>query len=284
MDYTTRLGLNKPNPDPVTGDDVDITELNANFDKLDSVVSFTVATSTARPPAPFAGQAILETDTGSMYVWGGSDWLPLLGGTPKFTRIGIGTPADANAARRLKILQSGTNGAVSNVLIEQTGAAAGSRALSVKAGGEANERWWVDYDGKMQWGPGTAGADVNLYRSAADKLKTDDSLEVGGSVAALGDLSTLGNLTVSGTVNASGIVYTAAYSGTTDASGFLTVTHGLGFTPVGVWGITTNPASSFAQVWGVDTIGATTLRFRIANANGGALASTAVSGRLFAIK
>lgn len=183
MDFTSRLALNKPNPDPVTGDVVDITKLNDNADKIDSVISFTICTSTARPSSPFQGQAILETDTGNAYVWGGSAWIPILVGN----NIGIGTARDANSARKLKILQSGANGSLSNVLIEQTGAAAGSRALSVKAGGEANERWWIDYDGKMQWGPGTAGADVNLYRSAADTLKTDDNLTV------------VGNLTINGT-------------------------------------------------------------------------------------
>lgn len=79
-------------------------------------------------------------------------------------------------------------------------------------------------------------------------------------------------------------VYSTAYSGTTDASGFLTVTHGAPWTPVAGWFITTNPASSFAQAWGIDSFNATTCRLRIANANGGALASSAVVGRLFLMK
>lgn len=80
-------------------------------------------------------------------------------------------------------------------------------------------------------------------------------------------------------------VYTTTYAGTTDASGFLTVAHGQPFTPTGVWAITTNPAFSFAMPWGVDNIGATTVRLRFANVAGdGALASTAVQGRLFLIR
>lgn len=272
MNLTSRLGLNKPDPDPVAGDFVDVQKLNDNADKIDGAISFTVCLSTARP-AGFQGQGILETDTGKAYVWGGSAWLPLLiGGAAFGPNVGINTAPDVNPARRLKILQSGTNGGLSNVLIEQTGAAAASRALALKAGGEANERWWIDYDGKMQWGPGTAGGDTNLYRSAPDTLRTDDSLEVGGG------------LNVGGSINASGVVYHTAYSGTTDANGFLTVTHGAPWTPVAGWFITTNPASSFAQAWGIDTIGATTCRLRIANANGGALVSTAASGRLFLVK
>lgn len=182
MDYTTRLGLNKPDPDPQTGDFLEVQKLNDNADKIDSTISFTICNSTARPAVPFSGQAILELDTGRAYIWGGSAWIPLLIGAKGRldTSLGIGTDPDANSARRLKILQSGTNGSLSNVLIEQTGAAAGSRALSLKAGGEANERWWIDYDGKMQWGPGTAGGDVSLARSASGVLDVTGKLTVGG--------------------------------------------------------------------------------------------------------
>lgn len=80
-------------------------------------------------------------------------------------------------------------------------------------------------------------------------------------------------------------VYTVTYSGTTDASGFLTVSHGAPWAPTGGWYITTNPAASFAQPWGIDNITATQCRLRLANAAGtGALANSAVQGRLFLIK
>lgn len=184
MDYTSRLLLQKPDPDPVTGDFVDVSVLNQNADAIDSTISFTVCTSTARPPVPFQGQAILETDTGKTYLWGGSGWLPFLFGNSIqiVTNLGIGTAPDATAARRLKTFWAGTMGGTSQVLLEQSGAATGSRALGIKAGGEANERYMVDFDGKMQWGPGIAGGDTTLYRSAADTLKTDDNFEVGGAL------------------------------------------------------------------------------------------------------
>lgn len=79
--------------------------------------------------------------------------------------------------------------------------------------------------------------------------------------------------------------YSVAYSGTTDANGFLTVTHGAPFTPVGGWAVTTNPGASFALFWGIDTIGATTVRLRFANAGGdGPLVSLAATGRLFLVR
>lgn len=174
MDFTSRLGLNKPDGDPVTGDVVDIEKLNENFDALDAVVSYTPCTSTARPGAPFVGQAILETDTGKSFVWGGSGWLPnLIGLTPQLTNIGLGVAADASPARRIKAFWAGTTGGTSMVQLSQSGAAAASRAFGLLAGGEAFERFTIDFDGKVQWGQGT-GFDVSLYRGGSNTLQTDD--------------------------------------------------------------------------------------------------------------
>lgn len=63
------------------------------------------------------------------------------------------------------------------VLTEST---AGTAAVSVKVGGDSQERLIVGADGKHNWGSGSATQDTNLYRSAADTLKTDDSLIVAG--------------------------------------------------------------------------------------------------------
>lgn len=183
MELTTRLGLNKPDSDPVTGDFLDVDKLNENSDKIDASISFTPCLSTGRPPVPFQGQAILETDTGKTYVWGGSGWLPLLIATAPVqlsSNLGIGGAPNANTLRKIEALSSGTNGALSQVLLRQTGPAAASRALSTMGGGDTQDHWWVDFDGKMQWGPGNAGGDTTLYRAAADTLKTDDNFQVGG--------------------------------------------------------------------------------------------------------
>lgn len=59
-----------------------------------------------------------------------------------------------------------------------------------KLAADTVNRLAMQADGKMLWGDGTNAADVNLYRDAADILKTDDSLEVAGSVfvAGVGEL------------------------------------------------------------------------------------------------
>ena len=54
--------------------------------------------------------------------------------------------------------------------------------LEVDQFGDANKRFCVDASGFIQWGNGTDMVDTSLYRSAANVLKTDDSLIVSGAL------------------------------------------------------------------------------------------------------
>lgn len=47
-------------------------------------------------------------------------------------------------------------------------------------GANAYPHWEVTGDGIVKWGPGSGTADVNLYRSAANVLSTDDAFRAGG--------------------------------------------------------------------------------------------------------
>lgn len=82
------------------------------------------------------------------------------------------------------------------------GAAATDVLLDAKVAADANARFALQVDGKMLLGSGSAAADVNLYRDAADVLKTDDKLVVGDELRAMGaaqmdsTLNVTGNLTV----------------------------------------------------------------------------------------
>lgn len=49
-------------------DVADIDKLNENFRALDEAAGFQIVTSTTRPPTPFSGQPIAETDTGNMLL------------------------------------------------------------------------------------------------------------------------------------------------------------------------------------------------------------------------
>jgi phage-related tail fiber protein len=69
-----------------------------------------------------------------------------------------------------------------------------------------------------------------------------------------------------------------SFSGTTDASGLLTITHGLPFTPSDILIMNRNPAANFPVVWGVDTVGATTFRARFMNGSTGGAAVSIATG------
>ena len=52
---------------------------------------------------------------------------------------------------------------------------ASSSAVSIGVNGESESRLDVDAGGKLLWGSGSATGDTNLYRSAANTLKSDDA-------------------------------------------------------------------------------------------------------------
>jgi microcystin-dependent protein len=61
------------------------------------------------------------------------------------------------------------------------------RSIDVKIVGDTEARLEIYADGKMQWGAGSASApDTNLYRTAADSLKTDDNFTAGGGTVFIG--------------------------------------------------------------------------------------------------
>lgn len=161
---TTRLGLYKSDPD---GDDLVnyVQDLGQNLDKIDLAVGFQSCTSSTRPSSPYNGKAIRETDTGRTYLWDGSAWRELANtqASPTFT-AGLATtranPTDV--------------------------------AIATADDGDAQRRFGIRADGLLQWGTGAATEDTNLYRSAANTLKTDDSLLVAG------DLTVTGGITAGG--------------------------------------------------------------------------------------
>ena len=62
--------------------------------------------------------------------------------------------------------------------------AAGDDSFKVKISSDTEYRFIVDADGNLQWGPGaTTAPDTNLYRSAANLLKTDDAFQIDSPAA-----------------------------------------------------------------------------------------------------
>jgi len=63
-----------------------------------------------------------------------------------------------------------------SISIDDAGSAA-SEALRTRVTGDSQSRLLIDAGGKLTWGSGSATGDATLYRSAANALKTDDTLE-----------------------------------------------------------------------------------------------------------
>jgi hypothetical protein len=76
------------------------------------------------------------------------------------------------------------SGTVTVGLLQKTGATATTDAYTTMVASDTVNRFAVRSDGQLTWGSGSASRDVNLYRSAADTLKTDDALVVGAGLTA----------------------------------------------------------------------------------------------------
>lgn len=148
---TSRLQLVKP--DPGTSELVNVaTQVNASMDKIDAAVGAGAngITSGTRPNPAFANQLIRETDTRRMYVWNPTQsiWDQVL-------TAGSSFQAQVDVERGL----------------------VGEHAFRTAITGDTQYRMLVQAGGQLLWGPGNATQDTNLYRSAANVLKTDDAFD-----------------------------------------------------------------------------------------------------------
>jgi len=133
-----------------------------------------------------------------------------------------------------------------NLLRARKFSTAADTAVEISAYNSATPNFTIDAGGKLNWSSGSAVADTNLYRSAANVLKTDDSFNVASghtykidgddvlSATTLGDtivsssLTSVGNLTsltaatpnFTGPANFSGpVIFSNIPTATTAASG-----------------------------------------------------------------
>lgn len=60
--------------------------------------------------------------------------------------------------------------------------AATTDAFGSRVGTDANDRFVINADGKLEWGPGNTALDANLYRSGASSLKTDGYFQTVGGI------------------------------------------------------------------------------------------------------
>lgn len=187
---TARLGLYKPLDDGSELVNVQ-TDLNGNSDLLDLAPGFQVVTSSTRPSAPFSGKAIAESDTSyRTYFSNGTSpasasWVQIPNSSSTFD-----ADLDLASGRQINI---GSSGSTATLAVVNT--AATTDFISGRVTGDTQSRWIVDTDGTMNWGAGASAAvDTNLYRSAANTLKTDDSLIVGTDLTVTGNINSATNL------------------------------------------------------------------------------------------
>jgi len=179
---TSRLALYKSASDG--SEDVDYTQdIGDNLDKIDLAVGALAVTTSTFPSAPWDGQLVRDTDTDRLWVSNGTS--PASGSWQE-----ICTPAAS------QIFTAGLGSEVS---------AAATNAIVAYVTDDTANRFTVGGDGRIWWGSGAATLDTNLYRSAANTLKTDDSFAVGTNLTVAGSGAITGNLTVTGNFTASGI-------------------------------------------------------------------------------
>ncbi|MFG3582557.1 hypothetical protein [Streptomyces sp. NPDC047990] len=89
---------------------------------------------------------------------------------------------DGTNAPDTSLFRDGSNILGTNALLRVYRTVVSDATHSSLLSGDSNARWYVQGDGKQFWGPGNATQDTNLYRSAADTLKTDDAFVVGGDI------------------------------------------------------------------------------------------------------
>lgn len=87
--------------------------------------------------------------------------------------------------------------------------------LQANVSGDNNYRFSIDTSGKIQWGPGNAALDTDLYRSGVGTLKTDGAFVVGGALS-FGSLGTAPG--ISDWLNVRSAAYGADPTGVADST------------------------------------------------------------------
>lgn len=108
------------------------------------------------------------------------------------------------------------------VVLVLAGDTSTAQAIGVTVSGDAVSRFGIDPTGRASWGDGTNARDTNLYRSAVNLLKTDDSFQA----ATVGIGTTPGSLSLSVSRSASGQVAQLTRTSTADTSPVLLVLAG----------------------------------------------------------
>lgn len=224
--YTSRGNLYKTAAD---GNDFVsvVQDISNNMDKLDALLGWCPVTAASLPASAFQGAPFYTTDTVKLYVNGGAGGSAatsykqvLLAGSTFDSNISLGS-----SALQFTAGSSGASATFSGMRGTSTHLLVSGRTLSASA----NDMFSVTVAGLLSWGAGSTAPDVNLYRSAADTLKTDDSFSVGASLtvaasANLADTIITGNRVTNGATERPQLHTSTTVQNTTGETAIQTVT------------------------------------------------------------
>lgn len=187
---TTRLALYKSKSDG--SELVNYTQdIGQNLDKIDAAVGFQSATSSTRPSSPYSGKGIFETDTSFRTLFSNgtspasASWVEIPNSSATFNNN-----LKLASGKQVNIGASGSNASYVALLPTATG----DYILASRVTSDSVSRITIRADGRLDWSTGALAADTNLYRSAANVLTTDDSLNVGINLTVTGNINTAANL------------------------------------------------------------------------------------------
>jgi hypothetical protein len=198
-----------------------VTDLLNNWDAIDLAMGSRIVTSSTRPSTPYGGQHILESDNAyRSYVHNGTS--PASAGWVEYpnnsaTYGGQVWCSRATDATTLRVANTFGGGNSSPSLLTEH-AAGTANAYASRVNGDTFDRLRIRADGQINIGSGALARDTNLYRAAADTLKTDDSFVVGATLAVTGAATIAGAATILGATTLSGGI-----SGNTTLTGNWTV-------------------------------------------------------------
>jgi hypothetical protein len=147
-------------------------------------------------------------------------------------RVDFGAPSPLLARVTSTVTTTETHGFGAHITLDpgnaagfhQQSFASTNRFLDVRVTGDTNGRFATYTDGKLEWGDGATSRDTNLYRSAANVLKTDDSflstLSLTGTTGVTAGVAAgSGTMSVSVVAAAGNIRQLGLYSGATQRWG-----------------------------------------------------------------
>jgi len=122
-----------------------------------------------------AGNSVVNIGP-NVFTGSGTTTSPTVNTTPYFaTMNGASLFLQKTASNVATLSVTNLQTVPTNATSQFYGAAAGDKMIAGAVTGDSSARLAIDTNGKIAWGPGNAGQDTDLYRSAAGILKTDDA-------------------------------------------------------------------------------------------------------------